>query len=494
MKQYISDLITEQEISTWGKGERILISSSTGTGKTQFILGKFYEYCKKNNLKVLFLMNRLFLKAQVENFLPADFDKKVLNIKTYQNFEAKSVNYDYISDILFTDYDVIILDEVHYLLEDSSFSKKTDVVLKYILKPIPDKILIFMSATPFGLTETKVLKETKKYTIKTNYYENINKLYFYNNTELPRIIIENIPDNEKILFFGAAKTGYDLFLKFPNSSFICATTNKTHGELSSEEELNSIVEKEKFQRRILFTTRVMVNGVTIKDENLKHIIVDDSLDVISLIQMIGRKRILSETDGFNLYIRNHHSNAIKGKIRNLEEELEQVEKYIQLGYEEFKKQHKKEDVNEIFDSDSELNIARKISKEFELSKLKIMVDSSKAGSYAVFVGRVLGVPESDKEERWNKYMFNADKIFKSPKAIEILDRYHGKKLFKNEQTIFKNEFLDTLLHSETDKKSFGLNTLQGILLDNNMPFVINSVRETKGEMIYKRYWIVKKII
>lgn len=489
----MSDIILESDLKTWKRGDRILISASTGTGKTQFVLGKLYDFFKDKKVKILFLINRLVLKDQIENYLTEEHDKKILNIKTYQGLEHKSSLFDFEADNLFSEYDVIILDEAHYLISDSSFSRRTDIVLKYILRDRPDKLLVFLSATPYNLTETKIIRHTKKYTIEKKYYEDIDNLYFYYSRDIPERIIDTIPENEKILFFGAANIGYKLFSTFPNSSFICATSNKNFGEYSSEEELKNIVGKERFQRRILFTTRVMVNGVTLKDPSLKHIIIDDSLDPISLIQMIGRKRILDDSDKINLYIRSHPNNTIKTRIRIIKKELLQVEKYLELGYDEFKKQYKKEDISGIFDSDAEINLARKYAKEFELKKLELMIDPLRAGSFAVFVGRILGVPES-KDDRWNKYMQNADKVFRLPKSIDVLDKYFGKKLFGDDKKIFKDEFLKSMLYSPASIKRVGLNTLQGIFSDNKIPYTIESEREHKGDKRGNNYWIIKKIV
>jgi hypothetical protein len=64
-KQYISDVITNEEIAKWKQGNRILIHSQTGSCKSEFIKTKIYEYCKDNNKKILLLSNRtLYKKAK----------------------------------------------------------------------------------------------------------------------------------------------------------------------------------------------------------------------------------------------------------------------------------------------------------------------------------------------------------------------------------------------------------------------------------------------
>lgn len=46
-----------------------------------------------------------------------------------------------------------------------------------------------------------------------------------------------------------------------------------------------------FGARALISTSVIDNGINIKDKNLKHVVIQ-SLDPVSMIQMVGRKRLL----------------------------------------------------------------------------------------------------------------------------------------------------------------------------------------------------------
>ena len=57
MRKYISDIVTKEEIDKWKSGQRILINSQTGTGKSEFIKNNLYEYCKLLNKKILLMSN-----------------------------------------------------------------------------------------------------------------------------------------------------------------------------------------------------------------------------------------------------------------------------------------------------------------------------------------------------------------------------------------------------------------------------------------------------
>lgn len=143
--------------------------------------------------------------------------------------------------------------------------------LHWVLKQ--NKFRIFMSATMNVLEryfrstlitdhinfESSVLRGTR-----SDYsYLNLN---FYHNYKAIENLLLNIPLNEKVLYFGSAKDSYELSLDYKGSSFICSKTNdKGYFKYSNEKTLDTIIQKEMFDERYLFTTKVLDNGINIKD-------------------------------------------------------------------------------------------------------------------------------------------------------------------------------------------------------------------------------------
>jgi len=82
IRQYISDIITQEEISKWQPKNRILIDAQTGFGKSQFVKNELYKYCKNHNKTILLLSNRNVLKNQNNEELK---DEK-LDIITLKNY------------------------------------------------------------------------------------------------------------------------------------------------------------------------------------------------------------------------------------------------------------------------------------------------------------------------------------------------------------------------------------------------------------------------
>jgi len=72
-----------------------------------------------------------------------------------------------------------------------------------------------------------------------------------------------------------------------------------------------MLSNEKFDSQFLFTTQCFDSGTNLFDEDLKNIFIDMD-DVDSLIQCLGRKRIKSDTDKVNLYIKTISNQQLGG--------------------------------------------------------------------------------------------------------------------------------------------------------------------------------------
>ena len=86
-KQFISDIIDLNVIGKWKLGDRILIHSQTGTGKSQFIKDILYEYCKRGDKKILLLSNRNLLKNQNQEEI-SNIKSEIITLKNYQELET----------------------------------------------------------------------------------------------------------------------------------------------------------------------------------------------------------------------------------------------------------------------------------------------------------------------------------------------------------------------------------------------------------------------
>lgn len=67
IKEYISDIITKEDIKSWNSEETIFIEAPTGKGKSHFIKHTLSELVYPK--KILILVNRTIIKEQFENEL-----------------------------------------------------------------------------------------------------------------------------------------------------------------------------------------------------------------------------------------------------------------------------------------------------------------------------------------------------------------------------------------------------------------------------------------
>lgn len=483
-KKYISDIITENEINKWKPGNRILIESQTGSGKSEFVKNNLYEYCKKNNKMILLMSNRNLLKNQnMEDIIGKE---KYIKTYNYQQYESRILHGHDIFD-LFESYDYIVYDEAHYFFSDSQFNHNTDLLVHQIKETPKDKILILITATPQALIDYQPDYDFK-YELPYD-YSYIENVYFYNRPKniIPIIesIISTIPENEKILYFGSsAKDNLRLSESIKNTSFICSSENEFGGK-SDINSILSIVKESKFHNRILFSTKMLDNGVNIKDDTLKHIFIDMT-DPISFIQCLGRKRILNSNDKIDLYVRNYHSGNIYYISKNFQDKLRCVDKF---------KKGLMEDFNDL--ASIQAKTGGIINKYYQINEAKYQHYKTQFK----LLNHIL-IEKSD--TKYKKYICdllnfdiaktkNANMFYERMSMEDLLEKYEGIKMFGNDIEIFKNLLFNNIFTpKQTDYSARGREAANSIIREDNMDYEIFTRREYGKENRKKYYWIVEK--
>ncbi len=481
-KQYISDIVTNKDIAQWLPRDRILFSSQTGTGKSQWVKDNLKDYAIKTNKKILLLSNRTILKKQNINEL--GYDNKNIELKNYQSIES-SIIYGNNLKLLFQNYYYIVFDECHYLLNDSSFNRNTDLLLNKLNYPDSDKIFIFMTATPEAIQNYHNNFEYK-YTIPKD-YSYIKNLYFYSKQDTVENIIRHIPKNEQILYFGNAIECYDLHNIFiDNSNFICSDNNTGFSKRSNVNIIKEIEREGIFSNQILFATKVLDNGINLISPSLKHIFID-MINPIDVIQCLGRKRIVND-DYINLYIKNHHNGNILTQLKYINNNLSIVRELTEIGKEEFSKKYNRQPIDNIIHNDYTINIAKlEYSKYFSMELNRMFHDDDKIG-YQKKICSTLRVPVEN--------IKIAENYYESITLIDILNKYANRKLFKDDIENFKIDFFDNLFNPQRRRniRSRGYNCINSILQEDELPYNVISIKEKeRDENRDKHYWWLSKI-
>ena len=491
-KIYISDIITDDLINSFKQGEKYLIESQTGSGKSYMIQNNLYNYAVKNNKRILLLSNRVILRDQNK----VDLGEEKLRVITpinYQYFE-KRVYEDQISlDELYFGYDYIVMDEVHYIFADASFSRKTDLLIETIINPPKDKVLILISATPQILKRFNKIKKENIHTVQYD-YSYIKNLYFYNKRTAPEGIIKTLPDNQKVIYFSDAKSAQELANKFENAEFICSRSNQHYYTPKMDKIYLEIVKNSQFRENILCATKVLDNGINIKDSSVTTIIIDE-MEIITLIQELGRKRILDSNDNINLYIRNQNNGFIRNELRLINAQLKHLSDFENMELIDFIKKYKKMDYSSVIDHDMQVNIAVKQRLLYLKEEYEQIIKHP--DGYKLRIYELLGINHKGFRSVYNKLKKkqetrliynNGDDYTEKLLLINLMSKYRGLILDSDQQEKFKYEFFNVLFSSrKLSFKNRGILSINSILREENAAYTIHSFKK-QANNTRKRYW------
>lgn len=481
MTQKVSDIIQAYDIEQWYKGNKILIRAGTGRGKTYFVKNILPQYADNDKNRILFLSNRKSLQEQTLGELRQENKHEHIECMTYQKLEQ-----DILNEVVDMDrFKYIVCDEAHYFFMDSTFNHMTNLSANYIKDCTDDKIVILMTATPRRLKAYFNIPQEQVYEIDME-YAYIKEIYRYSKLDTVIKMLNTLPKGEKAIFFTSANKAYDASMKIYDACFICSSSNAKR-KLSDTEELRSIQENSKFSHRVLCTTTVLDNGVNIIDSQVKHIVVD-MVDVDTVIQCIGRKRVQSPSDRINLYIANKGHSSIQTYYNKVVNDLEQAIYLRDHGEEAFRKKYRKKDYNkQLIDIDVDTIKINDVAA-WKYSELK--------NEY----GQMLRI-----QDGWLKVLLQEMGLERRIVRVleqkldritlkQYLDGMVNQRIFAKEREHMKRSILQQMVGKiEKNQKKLGIKSINAMLADLGIPYVFESHKETSGERRNQRYWILKSI-
>ena len=310
-------------------------------------------------------------------------------------------------------------------------------------------------------------------------YSYVRNLYFYQKEEIFAIIddiLQNESDSKIVVFCNSARRMYEMNRKYGDTANYYCSSSSSNKKLK---EMCGIDEKTKkvkdcisafpdgritFEKRILFTTTVLDNGVDLKDEKIKHIF-SEIFDADSMIQSLGRKRSLNDNDTCTFYIREFQPKAIQGFININNAQLEPVKLYkkdYSKFYQEYGngKKRRQLKMNRIFysyfaekksNSKPEINECRYRKYEQDNNVLYQM----KELGYIPVLKNFLGCELSAKSEYISVDVEQIDMFMEYLKSIE------GKRIYREDKERIKEEFESIGLKL----RYIGINTFNGALDD-----------------------------
>ena len=345
--KYVNDVLTDEIWKYWRPGEQIFISAGTGRGKNTFIKKELLKSC--GNQKVVIFENRQSLMQQQIIDVISEIDPEILK---YQDLsEENMVIFGSYRNIMMISYQCaalkclypntnfldffsharyLIFDEAHYILDDAPYNKGISFFVQTFLKnQFPAATKIFMSGTmeevyeyvqllnafpeePIDIIEEKKLLDEKgsnnnphKLIRDLQHCQSPNSIlslptdysyiepYQYKKTEDICTEISKSPSYEKwLIFVKSIEDGAKLKGKLDvvcNGS-VCFLSSENKKKDENAEIYNRLILECKFDCRVLIATTVIYNGINIKDDAVKHIVLPfTSMSVTK--QLLGRKRM-----------------------------------------------------------------------------------------------------------------------------------------------------------------------------------------------------------
>lgn len=200
-----------------------------------------------------------------------------------------------------------------------------------------DSVHIFMSATGEDMsnymkdyTERNSLPKPKEYKLPFD-YSFIRKLkFFFKDETMEKLIKSGISKGGKGIFFiQSAEKAYKLYSKYKKYCvFNCSSNNRTYYKYVDKDKIQNILINQRFEEQFLITTSCFDAGINIIDREVKHIIID-IVDIGSLTQCIGRKRIQDEDDKVTVYIQAMNNQKLAGLKRSMEQKVEMADYYAE---------------------------------------------------------------------------------------------------------------------------------------------------------------------
>ncbi|MGR5882752.1 DEAD/DEAH box helicase family protein [Bacillus cereus] len=359
-RNYITDVITKENVEDILQPGFSLIASPTGTGKSTFIInqlikpmfenkkygfghGKYHNHASANSL---LLSNRTAVRIKTEDDVIQlckqieAYDSKSVDVSSYQKV---STTKDTINAI--TEADIVICDEAHYFIADA-WNLTTVAIMAKLIEVSKFKPVILFTATPQLIHE--YFNSRKMYlNAFLDYRKELgweHRMDFMCSNKPLREILKNIPKGEKwLVFVEDAKArgmienlckelqeeGYSV--EYYHSMWEKVQFGIFRGEKvpEMEKKIGILVQNKCFETQGALANKAIDNGIDLKDKDLKHIILLNQFDHVQIQQMVGRKRfdVDDENDRLTVWFTTESKGILKRTLGRLNDSIDICVKY-----------------------------------------------------------------------------------------------------------------------------------------------------------------------
>ncbi len=357
-KTWMSNVVSKARLENMRDGDSLFLVGQTGTGKSTLLFKQVISLAHSRGKKILYLANRTALCMQMKNYCMKDEfvgelqigKRKVKDLKRIFSDEGlnEQINFSVLDvlsyqkflrvhdDLDFTSYDYVCMDEVHAFLSDC-FNPTMEEILNILASKTKFSKKIFMTATPQECINT--------------IYNAFFSSYNYNliDRKFSVIVMNHDYSYLKPIFFSKTKETIKLITEKRKEMFLIFVRNKAVGQHIQEELMkanifsetfyadteketsivyNSIISKEKMEINVLIVSRVLAEGVSLKDSGKPFNIVLYEDDPVQIFQCLGRKRVSADNEKVTVYFYAPDISDIRASINSLNHKENLAEKMV----------------------------------------------------------------------------------------------------------------------------------------------------------------------
>lgn len=441
----------------------------------------------------MFLVNRTRLKDQFQREIEQDNKGDTIEIFLYQKIESKLGRE---KNATFKDeYGYIVCDEFHYFLTESLYNSNTENSFKLIMAH-SDKTRIFMSATADITIDFFKFKQIDfiSYSVPHD-YSHIKELLFYRNEKVLEKYLSKVRKGQKVIaFFTQATKAYELHKRFEDSMFVCAEGNSDYKKYVNKDRVKQMLEKETFEEMFLFTTSTLDNGINLLNKKIKYIVCDiQDMDV--LIQCLGRKRIIDNTDKVTVIIRNITDKEIGQRIRNKNRIINPATYLLENGSIAYMDKYKRNHNNPIIYVEPNKD---RTNPEFFVNELRLFKECADIKNLKLLQETTNGYVEYIKNKLQKESYTMLDETHEKATLSDYLDSIIGKRLYKDKQ----EEFIKMInLRDGRNRLQRGCRQFNEYFTENELHYSVkDKLKDNKRKLennepnpnYTKTYWVLAK--
>lgn len=285
---------------SWQQG--VLLHAPVGAGKTYAVTHVLLPWAREQGHRILYVSSRTAINSQAKQDIVSvtgelhfrdeltergwqvqrDFDG--IAVITYHALYS-AMRYE--PNIL-EGFDILVFDEIHALLEDSSFVPFSGYVLQHLLEHLGGAIRLYLTATPEDIVPLLAQMETPSVLKIIRFKQDYSFLqlhFFHNEQKIIQLINTDSSARKWLVHTPSIHHAQALRGKLSHD---CCFLNSVSRE-KDPEQWSDILRKRFFNEKICFASAAIDAGVSFVDKNLTNI-VTFSYSPTTIMQVLGRKR------------------------------------------------------------------------------------------------------------------------------------------------------------------------------------------------------------